>query len=107
MADKTISLAITEDQFEKQVKHLASLFDWEYYHTWKSYHSPAGFPDCVLVNPELQRTIFAELKSETGQPSPDQYLWLVALTEAGNKEVYLWRPSDFDEVAKILRGDSI
>jgi len=100
------ALDITEAQFERQVKDLASLFGWEYYHTWKSYHSPAGFPDSVLVNTEQQRTIFAELKSEAGQPSPEQYEWLVALTEAGN-ETYLWRPSDFDEVAAILRGDSI
>ena len=105
MKPKTVAPTITEAQFERQVKDLAKLFGWKYNHAWLSIHSPAGFPDCVLVNTELQRTIFAELKSETGQPSPEQYDWLAALVDAGNKEVYLWRPSDFEEVAAILRGE--
>ena len=51
-------------------------------------------------------TIFAELKSETGQPTPEQYEWLEALAEAG-QEVYLWRPSDSEPnggiISEILR----
>lgn len=94
---------ISEKAFESQVKDLAKIFHWKYYHTWRSIHSPAGFPDCVLVSVERQRIIFAELKSEAGQPTPEQYEWLVELTEAGCKEVYLWRPSDFDDIAEILR----
>jgi len=95
-------IKITEAQFERQVKQLAYLFGWLYYHTWRSIHSPSGFPDCVMVNTELQRTIFAELKNETSQPSPEQYEWLVTLTEAGN-EAYLWRPHQIEEIASILR----
>ena len=92
-------LAITEKQFEAQVRQMAKMFGWLYYHTFLSKWSSAGFPDCVFVR---ERVIYAELKSETGQPTPEQYEWLEALADAG-QEVYLWRPSDFDEVARILR----
>ena len=56
------SLEITEKQFESQVKDLAKMFGWLYYHTWRSFHSPAGFPDCVMVRGN--RTSFAELKTD-------------------------------------------
>lgn len=95
---------INETQWEAQVRHLAKIYHWTYYHTWLSKYSAAGFPDCVLVSAERHRIIFAELKSETGQLSPEQYEWLTELTEAGCKEVYLWRPSDFDKIAQILSG---
>ena len=31
------------------VRDLAKLFDWRRYHTWTSIHSPAGFPDEILL----------------------------------------------------------
>ncbi|KKM99442.1 hypothetical protein LCGC14_1147790 [marine sediment metagenome] len=93
-------LDITEKQFESQVKDLAKTFNWQYYHTWRSIHSPAGFPDCVMV--KEGRIIFAELKSEKGKVSEEQFEWLEALGK-GKAEVYIWRPSDFDKVVEILR----
>lgn len=105
---------ITEKQFEAQVKDLAFLFGWKYYHTWRSIHSPAGFPDVVMVRPP--RLIFAELKSEKGKLSPAQKEWLDLLTKCDKYEfhsaqerllptieVYLWRPHDIEEIAGILR----
>jgi hypothetical protein len=100
---KVGEIKITEKQFERQVKELAKLFDYKYYHTWRSFHSPQGFPDCVMVKDD--RLIFAELKSETGQPTLEQYFWLLALTKA-NQEVYLWRPSDFENIADVLRDNT-
>ena len=101
--NKAVSLEINEKAFESQVKDLAKLFGWKYYHTWRSFHSPAGFPDCVFVRRE--RLIFAELKSEKGTVSPKQQEWLDALGNTGNKDVqvYLWRPGDFDKVVEVLR----
>lgn len=99
---------ITEKQFESQVKELANLFGYIYYHTWRSFHSPAGFPDCVLARLEpTPRLIIAELKTDdlsNSQPSIDQYIWLEILQNVGPPvECYLWRCSDFDEIASILR----
>ena len=93
----------TEKAFESQVKDLAKLFGFKYYHTWRSFHSPAGFPDCVLIKPP--RIIYAELKSEKGQPTSEQYEWLTLLAECPQNEVFLWRPSDFEEIAEILRWE--
>ena len=122
--------SLTEKQFESQVRDLAKIFGWVYYHTWQSIHSPAGFPDCVMVRPP--RLIFEELKNEKGKTTPEQDIWLKELEEcqtvmvleplvvdkAGktatlkmtkgipiltNPEVYLWRPNDIDKVAEILR----
>jgi len=96
-------IALTEKDFESQIKDLARLFGWKYYHTWRSIHSPAGFPDCVLVR--QSRIIFAELKSEKGKVSPAQQEWLDALGNVGDKDVqvYLWHPSDFDKIVEVLR----
>lgn len=104
---------ITEKQFESQVKDLAKMFGWLYYHTWRSIHSPAGFPDCVMVRGDA--IIFAELKSEKGIVSPPQQEWLDALDEVSNASrdyvydeyrfvhVYLWRPSQIDAIVEVLR----
>ena len=97
----------TEKQFESQIKELAKLFGYLYYHTWRSFHSPAGFPDCVLVKIEpMPKVIFAELKTDnlkTSQPTFEQYGWLYALQSVGGVvECYLWRPADLQEIADIL-----
>jgi hypothetical protein len=74
-------------------KGLARLLGWSSYHTLRSRGSAPGFPDRVLWK---ERTIFAELKRElTGRESVD------GLT-IGGCEVYLWRPSDLEEIARIL-----
>lgn len=62
-----------------------------------------GFPDLVLVNPTQRRVIYAEIKSETGSLSPEQIAWK-ALLEAAGQEYYLWKPRDWNEVEKTLRG---
>ena len=92
---------ITEKQFESQVKDLAKLYGWNYYHTWRSIHSPAGFPDCVMVRPP--RLIFAELKSSKGELSVPQQHWLNVLRECDLVEVYLWKPEQFEEIVEKLK----
>jgi len=82
-------------------KGLAPMLGWRpdlTYHTLRSKGSQSGFPDRVLVR---DRIIFAELKREQGTPTETQREWLNALASAG-AEVYLWRPSDLDEIATIL-----
>lgn len=88
-----------------------------------------GFPDYVAVRPP--RLLFIELKDQYSKPSPEQEAWLGDLRECVKTivgealtvdrkgkvatldmtcavpvfripEVYLWRPSQFDEVRRIL-----
>lgn len=96
---------ITEKQFEAQVKDLAKLLGWKYYHTWRSIHSPAGFPDVVMVRNGL--VIFAELKSEKGKMSEAQEQWIDELKVVANHSLgvmaFVWKPSDWEEIVSILR----
>lgn len=79
---------------------LAGSLGWQLtYHVRYTQGSPAGFPDQVLIR---DRIIFAELKREKGKPTTNQIEYLDGLAAAGG-EVYLWRPSDIDEIAEILR----
>jgi hypothetical protein len=104
--------SITEKTWQGTVERIAEL------HHWLVFHAPdnmprqgrsgfqyvqnirAGFPDLVLAKDG--RLIFAELKRQTGTTSPDQNTWLDALRKADGVEVYLWRPSDLDQVRAVL-----
>lgn len=101
--------AINERAFIEHVRRLAIEGGWLYYHTYRSTRSAPGFPDVVMVKGGF--VIFAELKDERGKPSAEQQLWLATLTKAarppaGNRlatvEVYLWRPRDFEQIARRL-----
>lgn len=96
---------VTEKQWDAQLfgakDGLAKTLGWSptlCYHTLRSKGSRSGFPDRVLVR---DRVIYAELKRETGTPTDTQIEWLTGLATAG-AEVYLWRPSDLDEIARVL-----
>lgn len=60
----------------------------------------SGFPDLVLVR--RPRVIFAELKAERGRLLDAQRDWLAALRDC-SVESYLWRPSDWPEIERVLR----
>lgn len=98
-------IKLSEKQFSRQVCDLARVFGWKVYKTWISIHSPAGFPDLVLVRPP--QLIFAELKSERGKLSLAQAEWIDALGRSGSHQVYIWRPSDFEIIERTLRRHSL
>lgn len=105
LAPATPLVDVTEKEWDAQLfnskKGLATSLGWRLvYHTLRSKGSRPGFPDRVLVR---DRVIFAELKTETGKPSDRQHAWLTGLAAAG-AEVYLWRPSDLEDVGRILSG---
>lgn len=88
----------TERQFQQQVVALARACGWLVFHTWNSLHSPAGEPDLRLVR---ERVVWAELKREGRDPNPIQEAAIAALRAAG-AEVYVWRPSDLEEIVRVL-----
>ncbi|MBO0728577.1 MAG: hypothetical protein J2P57_04920 [Acidimicrobiaceae bacterium] len=93
--------SLTEKEWQRQVVHLAQLHGWECWHPWLSIHSPRGFPDLVMVRPP--RIVAAELKRDTGKLTPAQEHWLDLLGACPQIEAYEWRPSDFEEVERVLR----
>lgn len=99
----------SERDLDALVAGYAKAGGWLRYHTHDSRHSPAGFPDLVLVRPP--EILFVELKRQKGKLSDEQRTWLRALeqcaypdwllTDKGmellvpsNIEVHVWRPSD-------------
>lgn len=96
---------LTEAEFQDQVTQYATLFGWDWYHTRDSRHSPDGFPDLVMAKPG-RRVVYAELKAEDGRPTARQLYWLDLLGKAEGAEVYLWRPSDWKVIERVLGGQS-
>jgi len=93
-------LEVSEKELREQVRDLCKVFGWKFHFTWLAIHSPKGFPDLVLRKPP--HLIFAELKRESGKLTPSQEEWQEDL-KACNQEVYVWRPSDFEKIAEILK----
>ena len=102
MIRKIDRIVITERDLREQIRTLCKLYGWKMYFTWRSIHSPVGFPDLVLANSEQKKVIFAELKREKGKVTPEQKEWLDALKACG-QTVYVWRPGDIEAIAEILR----
>ena len=94
-------MKITEEQFESQIRDLAKIYGWLYYHPFLSKWSERGWPDVALCRPP--RLILAELKTETGKVSPYQEKWLDALRQCEGVECFLWRPVDIEKIVGILR----
>jgi hypothetical protein len=92
---------VREDQFQREIVHMAHLLGWRTYHTLNSRGAAAGFPDLTMVRGT--RLVFAELKKEKGKATDAQQAWLDDLARVETVEARLWRPSDIDEVEGMLR----
>lgn len=90
-----------ERELQELVRQACGLGHWLYYHTHRSQHSPAGFPDVVAL--KGPRMIVAELKRTGQAPTPAQAAWLEAFTGVRSVEVYLWTPDDLDQAVEVLR----
>jgi len=93
--------AMSERDFQRQVLDLARILGWTAYHPMLSKWSERGWPDLAMVRPP--RLVFAELKAERGQTTPHQERWLDLLGRCAGVEAYLWRPSDIERIAEVLR----
>jgi hypothetical protein len=91
---------MSEASFQGAVLEYAGLMGWLSYHTRDSRGSNPGFPDLVLVRDN--HLMFIELKTDTGKVSPQQRVWLGALSAAG-QEVHVWRPSDWPAILDTLK----
>lgn len=100
--------ALLEADWQKRVLGAARLHGWKWYHppdnmrTERGYRQNVvrGWPDLAMVRGE--RLLFAELKKQDGRISPEQREWLAVLSGVPYVEVYVWRPSDWPEVLRVL-----
>lgn len=120
--------SLTEAEWQRQVHELLDLYGWDYrYHVMRAKMSPWGWPDVVAVRRRDRRLLFAELKTDSGQATPDQLGLLellldvagggavaaIAASATGSRlvappgtarvDVELWRPSDVDRVMEVLK----
>ena len=95
-------MKITEKAWQGQIEQLCKLLGYDYYHTWRSIHSPAGFPDLVLVNPTKRRLVIAELKTGKTKLTLLQEKWIKYFQDCG-VEAYVWRPEQLEEITYLLR----
>ncbi len=97
-----VAAAMSEDEFQAQIVALAEATNWLCYHTHDSRRSQPGFPDLVLVRGSA--VLFLEVKAEKGKLSPAQLEWMVGLKQAQYVHAATVRPSDWDEVERLLTG---
>ena len=92
-----------EKDFQERVCTLARLNGWKVYAIPDSRRATlAGYPDLTMWNVRQKRIVWAELKREKGKLSESQKVVLSELKQSG-AEVYVWHPSDWDEITKILK----
>ena len=105
---------LSERDFQDNVIELAQTLGWVVHHDrparqgegWVTpIQGDPGFPDLVLA--KGGRVIFAELKSEKGKVTDDQEAWLLELPNGyPESNVFVWRPSDLEQIQKVLGVDT-
>lgn len=98
---KTQLPVITEKDFLSQVKDLAKVYHWRFYHPFLSKWSERGYPDITLIRPP--KIIFVELKRENGKLTTHQQEWADLLKACPGVEYYLWQPSQFEQIVATLK----
>lgn len=108
---KVPDLTITEAAWQATIVAAAHATGWLVNHTrrsigakgkWVTATSVTGWPDLELAHPK-HGIIYAELKRENGYLTDAQAVVLDKLRQAGGR-VFVWRPSDWDEVQDVLSG---
>ena len=90
-----------EKDLQQTVIDLAKRRGFEFiYHTWRSDHSPAGFPDLILL--KEGRLVVIELKVGKNNLSPEQYFWLLEFGKVTDDVYVWWDPEDWDEIKEVL-----
>jgi hypothetical protein len=103
-------IPMSEEEWQGQILDLAHLLGWRHMHArrsigrggkWTTATNVTGWPDLTMWHEKQHRVMFVELKTETGKLDPEQIEVLNSLSRAG-QEIYVWRPSMFDEIRKVL-----
>jgi len=91
-----------EADFQERVTTHAKLKGWKIYSVPDSRRvTLAGWPDLTMFrNGQL---IFAELKREKGRVSEGQKIIMAELALIPCAKVYLWRPSNWDDIVLALK----
>jgi len=91
---------MTERELSNNIVKEAKELGWMVYRTWNSMHSPAGFPDLIMIR--HTRLLAWELKSAKGKMRPLQQEWIDALSQVHGVEAKIVRPDNLEEAYKEL-----
>jgi len=106
--------AVSERDFQRQVRDIASLHGWDEHVVYNSRRSPEGWPDLFFVRvgacvvpacktPVANKAVAFECKTEKGKATYAQRHWLNMLDGVPGITAMLIRPSDIDKVIEVLR----
>ena len=109
---------MSEAELTKAVIELAQLLGWRVSHFRAAQNAKGdwrtpvagdgkGWPDLFMVKPDSELIPYAiELKVGRNKPSPEQWLWLEWLEEAGCYTA-VWTEKDWasGEIERLLRGE--
>jgi hypothetical protein len=121
---RTAAVPMTEAAFTALVIELAHLAHWRVAHFrpcrtekgWRTaVQGDVGFPDIVAVHPE-HGIIFAELKTDAGRLTAEQWRWMECFTGLGRAELdemrypvygdgvefHVWRPRNLETIKRVL-----
>ncbi len=115
---RVVNESYSEADFQENVVAEAERQGWRVYHVekvlvtkgskqyWITPVTEPDFPDLHLLRGG--RIIYAELKRQKGYPTKGQKEYLgmlsaVAFVAHGAIGVYVWRPSDMDDIIEILK----
>lgn len=104
----TLTRQLPEKDLRENVIEMARWLQWMVYWTHRSDHSPAGFPDLVLVSPPPRTTVlYIELKKDDRMRlRPEQQLWSERLLAAGQDwRRWSWITWHSGEIERTLRED--
>ena len=100
-------LSMTHKQLQDGIVQAAKIFGYRVYFTWKSFHSPKGFPDLVMVKEISDKKaimVVCEVKTEKGKLSVEQAEWLNLLAEVPGVYTFVVYPSTYDLFLLTLQG---
>jgi hypothetical protein len=106
---------ISERRFMAQVVRLAELLGWRAWHD-NATNAPRACKACAARLPVVRnaagmldlilmrrpRVVWAELKADRGKLTDEQLATLIEL-RASHQEAYVWKPSDWKTIERILR----
>jgi len=105
---------VKERELQETIFKIANQTGWIVGWTHDARKSEPGEPDLRMVHPLWHRVIFAEIKTMKGKYTkgrwnkrgtrrlPGQDEWGQALSDCPGVEYYLWRPSDLEEIHRVL-----
>lgn len=92
---------MTEKELLEEVRELAELNGWMFYHTFDSRRSTGGFPDCILVRPPDMLAL--ELKVGNRIATEAQLEWLIAFNKVQQVKAAVIRPKNLEKLAHLLK----